>query len=166
MRLVNADNLKIPKDAPYKASTKRTLMQQTTAFDVDSLLAKLKNTKRMNNYLFDIAEKDDKCKSYYDGICVGITTAIQEIENELSNCKEFDRDDCGWILCKNELPKEEQRVLVTTTSGLVMAATYSRKFKQDIQEGFMLDDGFVFGESNISAWMPTPKAYVEGLFIK
>lgn len=162
MRLVNADNLKIPKDAPYKASTKRTLMQQPTAFDVDSLLAKLKNTKRMNNYLFDIAEKDDKCKPYYDGICVGITNAIQEIESELGNYKESGRDGYRWILCKNELPKEEQRVLITTKSGAVTAATYSRKFKRDIQEGFMLDDGFVLGVGRISAWMSTPKAYMEG----
>lgn len=130
--------------------------------DADNLLAKLKNTKRMNNYLFDIAEKNDKCKPYYDGICVGITTAIQEIESGLSNCKESDHDDCGWILCKNELPKEEQRVIITTKSGVVTAATYSEKIKQVIQEGFILDDGFAFSVGRISAWMPAPKAYMEG----
>lgn len=128
--------------------------------NADNLLMRLKNTKRMNNYLFDIAE-NDKCKHYYDGICAGITTAIQEIESELSDCKETAHDNYEWILCKDELPKEEQRVIITTKSGAVTAATYSRKLVQN-KEGFILDDGFVFGESNVVAWVSAPKAYMEG----
>lgn len=129
--------------------------------NADNLLMRLKNTKRMNNYLFDIAE-NDKCKHYYDGICAGITTAIQKIESELSDYKETAHDNCGWILLKDEFPKEGQRVIVTVMTGNVMTATYSRKIRRNVMEGFIFDDGFALGSYNILAWMPAPEGYMGG----
>lgn len=161
MRLVNADNLKIPNDVNYKAAIKRVFIQQPTAFDVHSLIKKLKETKNMNEYLFDKEEKESNQKSYFAGITAGLTSAIQEIEEELAkgNRKKLSND---WILCKNEFPKEEQRVIVTTKTGTVTAATYSRKIRREIREGFIFDDGFVLGSASILAWMPAPEGYMGG----
>lgn len=161
MRLVNVDNLKIPNDVNYKAAIKRVLIQQPTAFDVDVLILRLKETKNMNEYFFDKVGKEEHQKFYYAGVTAGIASAIQEIEEELAkgSNKEPSND---WILLKNEFPKEEQRVIVTTKTGTVTAATYSRKIRREVKEGFIFDDGFVLGSASISAWMPAPKGYMGG----
>ena len=45
MRLIDADNIKIPADAPYKASVKRVIAQQPTAYDVDKVVEQIENHK-------------------------------------------------------------------------------------------------------------------------
>ena len=43
MRLIDADNIKIPGDANYKASVKRVIESQPTAYDVDKVIKQLES---------------------------------------------------------------------------------------------------------------------------
>lgn len=62
MNLIDSDNIKIPSDAPYKSSVKRTIMQQPVAFDLGMVLDQLKDYGKYKGVLR--IEKDGKCENY------------------------------------------------------------------------------------------------------
>lgn len=63
MNLIDSDNIKIPSDASYKSSVKRTIMQQPVAFDLGGMvLDQLKDYGKYKGVLR--IEKDGKCENY------------------------------------------------------------------------------------------------------
>lgn len=63
MRLIDADNIKIPGDANYKASVKRVIESQPTAYDVDKVIEKLENRIVQHEIV-----KKEKPQDIYDRI--------------------------------------------------------------------------------------------------
>lgn len=52
MNLVDADNIKIPSDVPYKGAVRRTIMQQSTAFDIGMVLEQLEDYGKWKGVLY------------------------------------------------------------------------------------------------------------------
>ena len=66
MRLIDADNLKIPSDAPYKASVKRVVAQQPTVEAKEVVHGKWIDTQPdYHNGFYRNAHVCSNCNDYY-----------------------------------------------------------------------------------------------------
>jgi hypothetical protein len=63
MRLIDADNIKMPKDASYKAAVKRIVAVQPTAYNSDKV------AERLEDHLFEkyYIEGDNKILEIVEG---------------------------------------------------------------------------------------------------
>lgn len=69
MNLIDADNIRVPSEMPYKGAVKRTMMQQQTAFDIDMVLQQLEDYEKYKGLLHC---EDDKCEN-----CIPVSVAKQ-----------------------------------------------------------------------------------------
>lgn len=64
MRLIDADNLKIPNDAPYKASVKRVVAQQQTVEAVPVVHGEWINTDGYDEWTCSECGQEENCDDY------------------------------------------------------------------------------------------------------
>lgn len=83
-------------------------------------------------------------KSYADAIDI-----VNQVEQEYNN---------GWITCSERLPEEDEKVIVSTKTGVVNVGLYTKRYGFSMREGFICDDGFMW-LNTATAWQPLPPKY-------
>lgn len=66
-----------------------------------------------------------------------------------------------WILCRERLPEEEQKVIISTKTDVITTGIYTKRYGFGMREGFICDDGFMWLNTAV-AWRPFPEAYKAG----
>ncbi len=69
MRLIDADNLKIPNDAPYKASVKRVVAQQPTVEAKPIVRGEWKHRKNWDKYVCSVCSHEHDHESNFCEQC-------------------------------------------------------------------------------------------------
>lgn len=107
MRLVDADNIRVPNDERYKGSLRRLIAQQPTAYDIEKAERKLEQ----NSFLID--GNDDSVK------VIDLETAL-DIVDECINEKENEEWLNSEYVEKPTLTKEEHMLCETLKEGYIV----------------------------------------------
>ena len=79
-------------------------------------------------------------------ICV-VDDAIEIVKQEAEQYNN------GWIPCSEQLPKEDEKVYISTKTERVYVGVYTKRYGFEKQEGFICDDGFMWMNTAL-AWKP------------
>ena len=88
-------------------------------------------------------EKCDKCSR----LCNGDIDWYENIDNWT---EEYNN---GWIPCSEQLPKEDEKVYISTKTERVYVGVYTKRYGFEKREGFICDDGFMYMNTAF-AWKP------------
>ena len=67
--------------------------------------------------------------------------------------QEADQYNNGWIPCSEQLPKEDEKVYISTKTERVYVGVYTKRYGFEKREGFICDDGFMWMNTAL-AWKP------------
>lgn len=112
----------------------------------DKIIEKLEEAKSnvpVNRLLDDIIK--DKPKEL--GQLMAYNKAIEIVKQEA------DQYNNGWIPCSEQLPKEDEKVYISTKTERVYVGVYTKRYGFEKREGFICDDGFMW-MNTASAWQP------------
>ena len=79
-------------------------------------------------------------------ICV-VDDAIEIVKQEAEQYNN------GWIPCSEQLPKEDEKVYISTKTERVYVGVYTKRYGFEKREGFICDDGFMWMNTAL-AWKP------------
>lgn len=149
MRLINADNFKGKVIASHCYSGVNRLISINdvpTAYDVDKVLEQLENEKEFWSDA-DVHNKEigrQKARSYAHAI---------EIVMKGGGCENYiEKDNNGWISCKERLPKtfKAKAYLTTNEDGMIGVSYYHHGWSNGYESVF-----------DVIAWQPLPEPYRE-----
>ena len=112
----------------------------------DKIIEKLEEAKSnvpVNRLLDDIIK--DKPKEL--GQLMAYNKAIEIVKQKA------DQYNNGWIPCSEQLPKEDEKVYISTKTERVYVGVYTKRYGFEKREGFICDDGFMW-MNTASAWQP------------
>ena len=67
--------------------------------------------------------------------------------------QEAEKYNNGWIPCSEQLPKEDEKVYISTKTERVYVGVYTKRYGFEKREGFICDDGFMWMNTAL-AWKP------------
>ena len=134
-RLIDADNLKIPNDAPYKASVKRVVAQQPTVEAVPK------------SYAEQIRWERDVAVGQINEIGCQFGQKMDEVKDKLNSAK-------NWIPCSERLPDIKEGKYASDCV-LVTLKWWDGEISETVgwynRTGTWSEDGKM---SKVIAWMP------------
>ena len=87
----------------------------------------------------------------YDNPVISPKYLNDTIENLLLDYNE--KNNNGWIPCSEQLPKEDEKVYISTKTERVYVGVYTKRYGFEKREGFICDDGFMWMNTAL-AWKP------------
>lgn len=87
----------------------------------------------------------------YDNPVISPKYLNDTIENLLLDFNE--QYNNGWIPCSEQLPKEDEKVYISTKTERVYVGVYTKRYGFEKREGFICDDGFMWMNTAL-AWKP------------
>ena len=93
-------------------------------------------------------EMEMKASSGYSAERVSAFSRAIEIVKQ-----EADQYNNGWIPCSEQLPKEDEKVYISTKTERVYVGVYTKRYGFEKREGFICDDGFMWMNTAL-AWKP------------
>ena len=106
-------------------------------------LEEAKSNVPVNRLLDDIIK--DKPKEL--GQLMAYNKAIEIVKQEA------DQYNNGWTPCSEQLPKEDEKVYISTKTERVYVGVYTKRYGFEKREGFICDDGFMWMNTAL-AWKP------------
>ena len=107
-----------------------------------------KGVLKFANLLKELCCKKDED---YDNPVISPKYLNDTIENLLLDYNE--KNNNGWIPCSEQLPKEDEKVYISTKTERVYVGVYTKTYGFEKREGFICDDGFMW-MNTASAWKP------------
>ena len=112
----------------------------------DKIIEKLEEEKM--SYFLTIANMgDEKFDCVYEQVGNALDKAIEIVKQEAEQCNN------GWIPCSERLPKEDEKVYISTKTERVYVGVYTKRYGFEKREGFICDDGFMWMNTAL-AWKP------------
>ena len=112
----------------------------------DKIIEKLKEEKM--SYFLTIANTgDEKLDCAYEHTGDALDKAIEIV------IQEAEKYNNGWIPCSEQLPKEDEKVYISTKTERVYVGVYTKRYEFEKREGFICDDGFMWMNTAL-AWKP------------
>lgn len=112
----------------------------------EKIIEKLEEEKSnvpVNRLLDDIIK--DKPKQL--GQLMAYNKAIEIVKQE------EEQYNNGWIPFSEQLPKEDEKVYISTKTERVYVGVYTKRYGFEKREGFICDDGFMWMNTAL-AWKP------------
>ena len=85
----------------------------------------------------------------YDNPVISPKYLNDTIENLLLDYNE--KNNNGWIPCSEQLPKEDEKVYISTKTERVYVGVYTKRYGFEKREGFICDAGFMYMNTAL-AW--------------
>lgn len=80
---------------------------------------------------------------------------LKEFNQNLEHIEFVETDSwyIRWIPCSEQLPKEDEKVYISTKTERVYVGVYTKRYGFEKREGFICDDGFMWMNTAL-AWKP------------